>query len=395
MPRAADEVVISVDSHVLEPEALWDALPEELQRFRSTLEDLPNETQRHSIEGKVLRMQQLEDLTPDDWDCEYRRDPSGGVDLDYRLADMEREGVDAQVVFPDTNLGLGGGHGSREYHVELAKLYNDWALAHFDAAPGRFRPAALIPVDEVEDAVAESKRCIELGYKTLFLPANVPWRPYWHPDYEPLWSLAAEARIPLSFHVFSGNTWCGTDFAFLPLMTDEQWQVAKRVNEEIGDITERMATTVLGMAAGMGPIVHLTGAGVLERHPELRFAIIEAECGWLAWTLAAMDSMQQKRHLYLSHLPLRASDYFRRQGWVGMSDDPVGIHNLPLTGADCLMWGNDYPHDEGTFPQSRRVLDSMREAMDAESYAKIASGNAAKLYDFDLEALARKRTPAV
>lgn len=208
----------------------------------------------------------------------------------------------------------------------------------------------------------------------------MPWRPYWHTDYEPLWALASEARIPISFHVFSGNLWFGTDFAFLPFMTDEQWQVAKRVNRAIGDVPERLATTVVGMAAGMGPIIHLTGAGVLERYPDFRFAIVEGECGWLAWTLAAMDSMQQRRHLYLNPLPLKASEYFLRQGSVAITDDPVGIHNLALTGADCILWGNDYPHDEGTFPNSRPILESMRAAMDPKSFAKIMSRNAAGVH---------------
>jgi predicted TIM-barrel fold metal-dependent hydrolase len=129
-------------------------------------------------------------------------------------------------------------------------------------------------MDEVEDAIAEAKRCIDLGFKTLFLPVTVPWKPYWHPDYEPLWSLIEEARVPISFHVFSGNLYFGTDFAFLPFLTPEQYEASRKVNQEIGDIPERMATTVVGMAAGMGPIIHLTGSGVLERHPNLRFAIV-------------------------------------------------------------------------------------------------------------------------
>ncbi len=90
----------------------------------------------------------------------------------------------------------------------------------------------------------------------------------------------------------------------------------------------------------------------------------------------------------------RPSEYFLRQGSVAITDDPVGIHNLALTGADCILWGNDYPHDEGTFPNSRTILESMRAAMDQESYTKIMSRNAAKLYDFDLDQLARKRIPA-
>ena len=246
------------------------------------------------------------------------------------------------------------------WRFAIARAYNDWVFELFAPEPQRFRPAAMIPLDDVAAAFDESKRCIEKGFKTLFLPVVVPWKPYWHPDYEPLWALAAEARVPLSFHVFSGNIWFGTEFAFLPFLPPERYEAAQKMHRELGDVPERYSSTVVGMAAGMSPIVDLTGAGVLERHPDLRFAIVESECGWLAWALSAMDSMQERRRLFLSKLPLRASEYFLRQGAVAITDDPVGVHNLPITGSDCILWGNDYPHDEGTFPNSRRVIDGAR-----------------------------------
>jgi hypothetical protein len=81
--RPSDEVVISVDSHVNEPEELWDALPEEMRQYRPTSEPLPDGGEIDSIEGNRIRLTLQEEMTEDDWDCEYRRDPSGGVDLDY------------------------------------------------------------------------------------------------------------------------------------------------------------------------------------------------------------------------------------------------------------------------------------------------------------------------
>ena len=67
--RPADEVVISVDSHVLEPDELWDELPKDLQQFRPRSEDLPGGDVVATIEGRRLRLNQLEELTPDDWLC--------------------------------------------------------------------------------------------------------------------------------------------------------------------------------------------------------------------------------------------------------------------------------------------------------------------------------------
>lgn len=388
------EVLISADSHVLEPDELWDRLPADLGAQRPTIEDLPGGGERYTIEGSSIWLPQQEELNEDDQACEYRRDPSGARDLSRRLRDMAREGVDAQVVFPETGLGLGGGGGSREYHVAIARAYNDWVLEAFAPEPQRFRPAAMIPTDDATAAFDEAERCLDNGFKTLFLPVSVPWLPYWHPSWEPLWSLSEEARAPLSFHVFSGNVWFGTEFAFLPFLSSERFEAAQKLHAESGNIPERYSSTVVGMAAGMSPMIDLTGAGVLERHPELRFVITESECGWLAWALGTMDSMQDKRRLYLNKLPMRASEYFLRQGAVTITDDPVGLHNIPLTGGDCLLWGNDYPHDEGTFPNSRNVIESMREVVDPEPLAKILGENAARFYDFDLDYLSRHRISA-
>ena len=85
---------------------------------------------------------------------------------------------------------------------------------------------------------------------------------------------------------------------------------------------------------------------------------------------------------------MRASDYFRRQGAVTISDDPVALNNLEFTGATCLLWGNDYPHDEGTWPNSAASLAQIRKRLSAEDARRVLCGNAARLYGFDLDYLA-------
>ena len=137
-------------------------------------------------------------------------------------------------------------------------------------------------MDDAAAAFDEAERCIEKGFKTLFLPVVVPWKPYWHPDYEPLWALAEEARVPLSFHVFSGNVWFGTDFAFLPFLSPEGYEEAQKTTREVGGVPERMSSTVVGTTAGMSPIIDLTGAGVLERHPDP--TLPNSSTGWPAAT---------------------------------------------------------------------------------------------------------------
>ncbi len=101
-----------------------------------------------------------------------------------------------------------------------------------------------------------------------------------------------------------------------------------------------------------------------------------------------MDAMQERRGLGLAELSLRPSEYFKRQGAVTITDDLVALNNLEFTGTHTIMWGNDYPHDEGTFPHSERHRDQIRASTSPENAKKILCGNAARIYDFDLDALA-------
>jgi predicted TIM-barrel fold metal-dependent hydrolase len=385
-------VLITADSHVGETEALHERLPEHLRRFLTKLVPADNGDLDFEYAGEVGNFPVREKLSDRDREKEFRSDPALGTDLEARLHDMAREGVDAQVVFPNLGLESGGGRQSVEYYEAYARAYNDYVAEVFGAQPKRFKPAGALPVDNVESAVAEATRCIERGFATLFLPCVVPWQPYRLDVYEPLWSLVEEARIPLSFHVFSGNLSLGGEFCDASGLNEERAAIARRYHAARLLVGEELET-VVGMAAGMGPILELTGSGVLERHPDLQFVITESECGWLAWMLQAMDQMQERRHLYRKHLPLRASEYFLRQGHVTITDDAVGLNNIHFTGgADRLLWGNDYPHDEGTWPESGRFIERIRKTLSSDDAHKVLAGNAARLYGFDLDYLASSKS---
>ncbi len=102
-----------------------------------------------------------------------------------------------------------------------------------------------------------------------------------------------------------------------------------------------------------------------------------------------MDAMQHRRRLGLNTLKMRASDYFRRQGAVTITDDPIALNNLEITGTDCIMWGNDYPHDEGTYPASQVHRNAIVAATTPAQARAIFAGNAARIYGFDLKAISK------
>ena len=382
------EPIISADGHVSESPEMWARVPEQHRSAAMT------RVKRRDDGFITLTLMGNEIVVPppavemdDELRAkEFRNDPTGGCDLAVRTQKQLLDGVHAEVVFPNTLLCIGS-RPEVDLNLAVAQAYNDWVHEVFAPEPERYIAAAFVPVDDVALAVEEAERCIAKGFRTLMLPCSYPWRPYDRPEYTPLWSLVEESGVVLNFHVFTGNVFFGTDFASVDGMSVEEFAMRRESARVTEERMERLSTTVIGMAAGMGPIVHLTGGGVLERHPRLKFVITEAEAGWLAWTLHAMDAMQHRRRLGLNTLSMRASDYFRRQGAVTITDDPIALNNLGLTGTDCIMWGNDYPHDEGTYPASQQYRDAIVAATTPAQARAIFAGNAARIYGFDLDAI--------
>jgi predicted TIM-barrel fold metal-dependent hydrolase len=229
----------------------------------------------------------------------------------------------------------------------------------FSGTP-RFIPVAALPVLDIAAAVDELRRVGKKGYRAAALPVHPDHcaEPYNQPSYEPLWSAAEELGVPLHFHAGSGRD--------------------QRPAHNPGGAVINYVITVGGADE---TVSYLTGSGVLARHPDLRVVMAESGSGWLAWVLHAMDDAYREHHLMVEpKLDLMPSEYFRRQGFVTFQNDPVGLHNIAFTGTQCLMWGSDYPHPEGTWPHSRRYLARQMEALPDETVHGLVWDNAARLY---------------
>jgi predicted TIM-barrel fold metal-dependent hydrolase len=360
-----DGPVISADSHVQEPpEVYGERLPKRLRHRAPRVEE--RDGKRYLIvDGKKPRRMDVAAAheNAEDKEREFRNDPTGGRDIALRLKDQERDGVVAEVIYPNTSLFL---YNSRdpEYQLAVAQAYNDWAIELFGTHPDRFAPVAIVPVEDVAAAVAEVERAAKLGYRAVKIPITNVRRPYNRPEYEPLWAACAANRVVLSLHAFSNavDTY------------PEDW------GEEVG-IGGALSHMAMSMADGQNPVALLISSGALQRHPGLKFVIVECGAGWLAWLLYVMDEQVAKKHMWVRPaLEMLPSEFFRRQGGVTFSDDPIALRSLDYTGADVLLWGSDYPHDEGTFPHSQEVIARTFAGVSAADRRKIVYDNAVRLY---------------
>jgi predicted TIM-barrel fold metal-dependent hydrolase len=388
---SVDYRLISTDGHVDPPDDLVERLPEHLRKLAPRhvvidgIEyiDIPGMAPitRSFSEG------QMAGVGDDSREAvrEFRNDETGGRNLARRKAEQELDGVWGEVIFPHSLLSLGA-HPSAEYQAAMCSLYNDMCAEIFLGERNRYAPSALLSTLDPADAVAEATRARDQGFVCVMLPSVVPWLPYWHQDWEPLWRALEEMDLVVNFHVFTGNTAQGVDFGNLWVIPPELTEIG-RARFRAERIDERLSTTVMCMASAMSPLMHLIGSGVLDRHPSLKFALVESEAGWIPWALQELDLMQKRRRFAMVDLELRPSEYFHRQGWGTFIEDRVAISTLDYIGEDNLMWSNDWPHDEGSYLESAAIITELLGHLPPSVSKKLLHDNAAKLYRLDQEPL--------
>ena len=363
-------LVISADSHVQEPEELYqERLPKSFRHRAPHTETREDGSVYRVVDGKTPRRVDLalDRANEDDQNREFRNDPSGGRDIERRLADQGRDGVCAEVIYPNVSLFLYNSP-DPDYQQALAIAYNDWLWEMFGHRLDRFAPVGIVPVIDIESASAEALRLAKLGYKAIKIPITVDRRPYNDPAYEPFWATCEETGLVVSFHAFSNS--------------EDQYPDDWGEEDGIGGALNLMASA---MVDGMSPVSLLISGGVLMRHPGLKFVVVECGAGWLAWLLYVLDEQNEKKHMFIRpRLELKPSEYFARQGHLTFSDDPVALNNLSFTGAQGLMWGSDYPHDEGTFPHSQAVIERTFAGVSPAHKHQIVYQNAARLYGFKM-----------
>ena len=289
----------------------------------------------------------------------------GAYDPDERIKDMDLDGVDASIMYPNAGFLL--------YNVPDTELlnavfstYNDWAAEYCRVNPKRLIGVGMLNMDDVDWGVKELERCHKLGLSGALIPVKpLPGRGYDRPEYEPLWATAEDLGIPLSLH--TGTIRSGTDALF----ADPEFFPPEVITTN--DYAVRVSLT------------QMIFSGVFERYPKLQAGSVEFELGWVPFLLSRMDyaytQPAQRKNWHRFKDDMLPSDYFRRNVFVGFQEDALGIQLRHAIGVDNLQWGSDYPHEESTFPQSQAILDEILADCTEEEKAKIVGGNAARVYN--------------
>lgn len=294
-------------------------------------------------------------------------DPSvvGAWDPERRIKELEADGCVADVIFP--NGVPFAGAATAEHRRAGTRAYNRWLAEFCSYMPERHAGVAVTEIDDIEHAVRTIRSAGEAGLRGVSLPPYTAPQPgYNHPRYEPVWQVCEELDLPVHVHV-GGST------------PDQDLSVIGGLECFIMEVTWYAHRPLWQMIFG----------GVFERHPNLKFALVEQGCTWIPDVLDQMDGvLDRSRDERVRSLSLEPSEYWQRQCFVsafGLASEIDRRHGI---GVSTMMWGSDYPHLEASFPHSREHLQTWLAGVPEPEARLLVGENAARLYGFDLDRLA-------
>ena len=340
----SDDVIVSADSHVMEPVDLWKkGVPE---KYREAAPLFPP----HKLgEG----FQQRE----------------GGHDPHARIKEMEIDGLSAEVLYPTLMLGLFGLHDAGLQEA-CFRAYNDWLIEYCNVSPKRLIGIAAISVYDIDEAVKELERCAKAGIKgSIIWQAPHPDLPFHSEHYNKFWAASQDLEIPVHLHILTGHGY-----------HKESVFGNKRTGVEAyrGSVNLKLKEII-------DAYFELIFYGVFERYPKLRFVGVENEIGWMPFMLQQWD-YYYNRFKKVNPLPItkNPSEYFKNQIFGTFFRDTVAGHNFEHWGQDNCMWSNDYPHGNSTWPESKKFIDRDLGHLPADIRKKLVYTNVKNLYDIDI-----------
>ena len=359
-------LMISADTHANEPADLWRERIEPKYRDRVPHVRKDEKGELWSVvEGNRPTKIRIMAMVGED----EERNGSGAT-VEGRRADHARDGIDAEIIFPNKGLAMWA---TRDPELAMAqcRVWNDWAWDFYGPYNDTMSPMAALATGDLPGTMTEIERSAKMGFRGFTLPCkpiygghDVNDPNYNLPLYDPMWALIEETGLPITFHISTGRD---------PRASKGNGGAV------INYVTHSLSPTV-------EPMANLCSSGVLERFPKLQFALIECGIGWIPWALQAMDEAYRKHHFWvrpkLQGLP---SDYFKQHGAASFQEDPVGLTLVEGFGlTNNILWANDYPHHEGTWPHSAEAIERSMSGISNKTRAKALGLNANRLFKFNL-----------
>jgi len=388
--------IISVDDHVMEPRDLWqEALPPALRdrgpkvsRERVRLEFTGGHYgfERGVEDGDWCDVWLFDDLAVPTGllhapagipRSEQRNVPAvyedfrpGTYRQADRLADMTANRVQAALCYPNIFPRFAGQgfleRDDKDLALACLQIYNDWMIDDWcgGEGTGRLIPLTLVPLWDPQLAADEVRRCAAKGsYAIAFSenPAKLGLPSLYTGAWDPLWAACEETDTTVSMHIGSSSS-MPTTSADAPLAT----------------------SMALSSQNAQGSLCDWVFSETLSRFADLRIAYAESQAGWMPYQLERMDSVFRDGvgGVELDRSP---SELVAGRVYACIFDDLQGLLNREHVGIDTILFETDYPHSDGTFPESMQVAHDLfeRAGMDAGECRQVLRTNAVAAYGLD------------
>ena len=362
---------VDADGHILEPPDLWETYLEVAYRPRALrigvddegyeyleIDGQPSARSRHGSLGLLGAMGE-EDLRPSP-DRRYADNmPYGACNAADRLALMDRENLEASVLYPTLGLLWEVELTDPELSLAYCRAYNRWIADFCRGSGDRLVPIAQLTLLDPAGSAAELERAVKDGCKGAWVnPFSHRRVIHGHSDHDALFAKCVELDVPLAIHpTFTPHG--AADGIFDWPREGRPWAEAIWLRSIVQQA-----------------LISFFSLGTLERFPTLRLGVLEAGSGWIGAMLDRLDA-------FSASLNLRgpsATELFRRQCFIsGDPDETSAPHVIEHVGADCFMWATDYPHPD--HPHTW-VDDLTRyvEPLSPATRAKVLGANVKRIY---------------
>jgi predicted TIM-barrel fold metal-dependent hydrolase len=400
--------IVSVDGHAQAPPEVW---PEYLEaRFHDLLPSLHEDQALYRQINGLVMSRTLDAVDVYDHERAYRDGGDRGLhDLDVRLAEMDREGVAGEfVVHGDGRIvAMCFEAGNRMYPLDACQAgvrgYHRWVHDTFGSRGDRLFLVGAVgsgPCADLDHTLSEAAWIADHGFKGTSIPGFTAYAgqpPLSDAYWEPLWALCEERGLALWVHGGHG----------LPQAALGEEVVAAYAQFEAvgGDIdafwagltTAMFNGELLESATPRQAMWQLMFSGVFDRHPGLTLMMNEVRADWIPATLDHLDAVYDKHR---TDLPAkrRPSEYWDQNGMACMSF----VHRSEIEmrreiGVGSLTFGRDYPHSEGTWPNTLEWLRDAFAGVPEDEVRMILGGNVIDRLGLDraaLESVAAELGPA-
>jgi predicted TIM-barrel fold metal-dependent hydrolase len=373
-PRPIRHTIISVDDHLVEPPGMFDGrLAAHLADRAPRVIETEEGHEVWQFDGRVFFQVGLNAVVGrprEDWVVEPTRFDEmrpGCYEIEARVRDMDINGVWASVNFPSQITGFCGAVFSRcsdpELGLAVTRAWNDWFYDEwYSPHPERIVPMGITHLADAEEGAAEIRRNAARGFTGVTLPEQphrIGMEPIFSPWWDPIMAACAETGTVVCLHVGSTGV----------------------VDMPPGAPMVALGATLFGQLS-LAACAEWLWSGYPVKYPDLKIAMSEGGIGWVAMLHDRLENIVDRSGYgrYFQSKELRPAEVLHRNFWFCTIDDPSTISTRHTVGVDHIMFETDYPHGDGTWPDSQAVFDQFYGSLPADEVAKISHENAAALF---------------